>query len=153
MTIWTASWLPSCPSVIPVSGYRAADRAGYQQAPTSLIPRSFPASGLSLFRRRNTSTSTTPSSRNSIPGALWTSWRPLVPIRPYCALKSAKDIEAGICYCHRHLAAQWLEDSLGIKVEEVGHPDLPRFRYLQGKHFAPSYVRREPVEQLCLFDV
>jgi hypothetical protein len=57
------------------------------------------------------------------------------------------------CYCHRHLAAQWLEDSLGIKVEEVGHPDLPRFRYLQGKHFAPSYVRREPVEQLCLFDV
>jgi hypothetical protein len=67
--------------------------------------------------------------------------------------ESAKDIEAGICYCHRHLAAQWLEDSLGIKVEEVGHPDLPRFRYLQGKHFAPSYVRREPVEQLCLFDV
>jgi hypothetical protein len=25
--------------------------------------------------------------------------------------ESAKDIEAGICYCHRHLAAQWLEDS------------------------------------------
>jgi hypothetical protein len=67
--------------------------------------------------------------------------------------ESAKGIEAGICYCHRRLAAQWLEDSLGIKVEEVGHPDLPRFRYLQGKHFAPSYVRREPVEQLCLFDV
>jgi hypothetical protein len=67
--------------------------------------------------------------------------------------ESAKDIEAGICYCHRHVAAQWLEDSLSIKVEEVGHPDLPRFRYLQGKHFAPSYVRREPVEQLCLFDV
>jgi hypothetical protein len=42
--------------------------------------------------------------------------------------------------------------SLGIKVEEVGHPDLPRFRYLRGKHFVPSYVRREPVEQLCLFD-
>jgi Phage integrase family len=37
--------------------------------------------------------------------------------------ESAKGIEAGICYCHRHLAAQWLEDSLGIKVEEVGHPE------------------------------
>ena len=52
--------------------------------------------------------------------------------------ESAKGIEAGICYCHRRLAAQWLEDSLGIKVEEVGNPDLPRFRYLHGKHFAPS---------------
>jgi hypothetical protein len=44
----------------------------------------------------------------------------------------------------RHIAAQWLEDSLGIKVEEVGHPDLSRSRYLRGEHFAPSYVRREP---------
>jgi hypothetical protein len=75
------------------------------------------------------------------------------PTPTMLCFESAKGIEAGICYCHRHLAAQWLEDSLGIKVEEVGHPDLPRFRYLRGKHFVPSYVRREPVEQLCLFDV
>ena len=67
--------------------------------------------------------------------------------------EAAKDIEAGNCYCHRHIAAQWLEDSLGIKVEEVGHHDLPRLRYLRGQNFALSYVRREPVEQLCLFEV
>jgi hypothetical protein len=45
-------------------------------------------------------------------------------------------------------------DSLGIRVEEVGHPDPSRFPYLRGQHVTPpSYVRREPVEQLCLFEV
>jgi hypothetical protein len=71
----------------------------------------------------------------------------LAPNPTMLCFESAKDIEAGICYCHRHLAAQWLEDSLGIKVEEVGHPDLPRFRYLRGQHLtAPSYARRERVD-------
>jgi hypothetical protein len=61
--------------------------------------------------------------------------------------EAAKDIEAGNCYCHRHLAAKWLEDTIGIKVEEVGHPDLPRFRYLNKEHVAaPSYARRERVD-------
>jgi hypothetical protein len=65
--------------------------------------------------------------------------------------ESAKDIEAGICYCHRHIAAQWLEDSLGIKVEEVGHPELSRFRYLRSQHIAsPSYSAQPPTD---LFDL
>ncbi len=33
--------------------------------------------------------------------------------------------------CHRHIVAQWLEDSLGIAVPEVGHPNLDRFACLR----------------------
>jgi hypothetical protein len=33
--------------------------------------------------------------------------------------------------CHRRLATQWLEDRLGITVEEVGHPNLDRFAKLR----------------------
>jgi hypothetical protein len=61
--------------------------------------------------------------------------------------EKVKDIEAGTHYCHRHLVAKWLEDTIGMKVEEVGHPDLPRFRYLNEEHVAaPSYARRERVD-------
>jgi hypothetical protein len=42
----------------------------------------------------------------------------------------AEDIHAGTHYCHRHLAAQWLEDHLGIEVPELGHPRLDRFAHL-----------------------
>lgn len=40
-------------------------------------------------------------------------------------------IQEGKLWCHRHLAAQWLEDRLGIEVEEFGHPDLDRFAKLR----------------------
>jgi len=43
----------------------------------------------------------------------------------------AADIQAGRCYCHRHLAAQWLEDTLGIAVPELDHPGLDRSAYLR----------------------
>lgn len=39
----------------------------------------------------------------------------------------ARDIQAGRCYCHRHLAAQWLENALGIRVPELGYALLDRF--------------------------
>ena len=56
-----------------------------------------------------------------------------------------EDIVAGTHWCHRSIAAQWREDTIGVKVEEVGHPDLPRFRYLRGQHVqAPSYGKRKP---------
>jgi len=45
--------------------------------------------------------------------------------------ESAPDIQAGTQWCHRHLAAQWLEDKLGITVEEFGRPDLDRFAKLR----------------------
>jgi hypothetical protein len=41
--------------------------------------------------------------------------------------EAASGVHDGACWCHRHLAAQWLEGKLGIVVEEVGFPSLDRF--------------------------
>lgn len=61
-----------------------------------------------------------------------------------CALLCYEDprkIDTGEDFCHRHLAAQWLEDTLGIKVEEYGHPDLNRFAALDREGISrPSYA-------------
>jgi hypothetical protein len=61
--------------------------------------------------------------------------------------ESPSDIQAGVKWCHRHLAAQWLEDCLGIKVEEVGHPALDRFAFLRGRGIADPYYQRAPKAQ------
>jgi hypothetical protein len=45
--------------------------------------------------------------------------------------ESASDCHHRNKWCHRHLAAQWLEDRLGIEVREVGFPDLDRFAHLR----------------------
>jgi len=45
--------------------------------------------------------------------------------------ENAVGVREGKLWCHRHLAAQWLEDRLGIKIEEYGHPDLDRFAKLR----------------------
>jgi hypothetical protein len=51
--------------------------------------------------------------------------------------ENAAGIQDGKLWCHRHLAAQWLEDRLGITVEEVGHPKLDRFTKLRLNGVAP----------------
>jgi hypothetical protein len=54
--------------------------------------------------------------------------------------EKAHDCESGKVWCHRHLAAQWLEDHLGIEVQEVGFSNLDRFAYLRSLGIpAPSY--------------
>jgi hypothetical protein len=54
--------------------------------------------------------------------------------------ESASDCDSGKTFCHRHLVAQWLEDRLGILVEEVGHPKLDRFAFLRAQGItAPDY--------------
>jgi hypothetical protein len=54
--------------------------------------------------------------------------------------EAAHDCTAGSKWCHRHLAAQWLEDRLGIEVQEVGFPHLDRFAYLRNLGIPlPSY--------------
>lgn len=54
----------------------------------------------------------------------------------------AHDIQSGAKWCHRHVVAQWLEDRLSIKVEEVGFPELDRFAFLRTNGIAPpSYLR------------
>ena len=54
--------------------------------------------------------------------------------------EKAYDCDAGKIWCHRHVAARWLEDSLGIEVQEVGFPRLDRFAYLRNHGIpAPSY--------------
>jgi hypothetical protein len=68
--------------------------------------------------------------------------------------ESPKDIIAGSKWCHRSICAQWLEDTIGVKVEEVGHPDLPRFRYVRGQHIAaPSYSAQPPTDLLDLLAI
>jgi hypothetical protein len=57
----------------------------------------------------------------------------------------AADIQAGRGYCHRHLVAQWLEDTLGIAVPEVDHPGLDRFAYLRALGLEPPRFRKRPV--------
>jgi hypothetical protein len=55
--------------------------------------------------------------------------------------ESPKDIQAGTKWCHRHIAAVWLEDSLGIEVREVGQRDLDRFHLLRKVGVTPpSYA-------------
>jgi hypothetical protein len=51
--------------------------------------------------------------------------------------EEAHDCHAGSAWCHRHLAARWLEDRLGIEVREVGYPNLDRFAFLR-KHGLPA---------------
>jgi len=54
--------------------------------------------------------------------------------------EAAHDCHTGRKRCHRHLAAQWLEDRLGIEVREVGFPNLDRFAYLRNLGIPlPSY--------------
>jgi hypothetical protein len=54
--------------------------------------------------------------------------------------EAAHDCHAGSKWCQRHLAAKWLEDRLGIEVQEVGFPDLNRFAFLRKLAIAtPSY--------------
>jgi len=57
--------------------------------------------------------------------------------------ETADECHAGRKWCHRHLAAQWLEDRLGIEVPEVAFPRLDRFAYLRNLGIpTPSYCPR-----------
>jgi hypothetical protein len=54
--------------------------------------------------------------------------------------ETASDCHLGRTFCHRHLVAQWLEDSLDIEVPEVGHLRLDRFAFLRAHGIkAPNY--------------
>jgi hypothetical protein len=58
--------------------------------------------------------------------------------------ENAREIEAGTCWCHRHLVAAWLEERLGIEVLEVGHEDRPldRWAHLRERGIAPPRYER-----------
>lgn len=43
----------------------------------------------------------------------------------------AQDVHEGRSWCHRHLVAKWLEDTLDIVIVEVGWPGLDRFAHLR----------------------
>jgi hypothetical protein len=66
--------------------------------------------------------------------------------------ESASDCESGKTFCHRHLVAQWLEDSLDIKVEEIGRPNLDRFAFLRAQGIEPPDYRTSTSEQLITSD-
>lgn len=51
-------------------------------------------------------------------------------------------IQRGEKWCHRHLAATWLEQQLGITVAEVGFPNLERFAALHASGIPdPVYLK------------
>jgi hypothetical protein len=56
--------------------------------------------------------------------------------------EAAADIQARRCYCHRNLAAQWLENRLGIEVQEIGYPQLDRFAHLRALGIEPPRFRK-----------
>jgi hypothetical protein len=63
--------------------------------------------------------------------------------------ETASDCHSGKTFCHRHLVAQWLEDRLGIEVQEVGHPKLDRFAFLRVQEIkAPDYRTTTPNDPL-----
>lgn len=43
----------------------------------------------------------------------------------------ASDIDAGRLWCHRHLVAEWLENTLSIEVPEYGWPRFDRWGALR----------------------
>lgn len=55
--------------------------------------------------------------------------------------EKAAGVQDGTLWCHRHLAAQWLEDTLDIKVEEFAFPDLDRFAKLRRNGVTPPVYR------------
>jgi hypothetical protein len=146
MTIWTASWAAKLPighTRVRIS--RGGPRwlpAGSYKSYSAFFPGKWfkSVSPQEYLDRYNTMLA------KLDPKRVVDELEALGPNSTMLCFEAAKDIEAGKCYCHRHVAAQWLEDTLGIKVEEVGHPDLFRFRYLNEEHVAaPSYARRERV--------
>jgi hypothetical protein len=67
--------------------------------------------------------------------------------------EKVKDIEQEPTTAIANWQPKWLEDMIGMKVEEVGHPDLSRFRYLRGQHVkSPTYDKRPPQDLLDLLD-
>lgn len=60
-----------------------------------------------------------------------------------CCYESASQIHHGATFCHRHFAAKWLEDSLGIRIDEVGAPEqFDRWMKLRSEGLEPpSYPR------------
>lgn len=61
-----------------------------------------------------------------------------------CCYESVRDIRAGVCGCHRHLAAAWFERHLDIRCEEVGAPDLERFTYWNAHPILPAPPGERP---------
>lgn len=64
--------------------------------------------------------------------------------------ESPASIAAGTKFCHRHLAAKWLTDTLGLPVREIEHPDLYPFKVFDRLSIpVPKYQRPEPVNILA----
>jgi hypothetical protein len=140
MTIWTSSWSTKMPpGYTRVSISRGAPRWHRPETfkhyaplkPSKWFKTASPQEYLDLY--------------NAIldkldPRRVVDDLEALGPNPTMLCFEAAKDIESGLKWCHRSICAQWLEDTIGVKVEEVGHPDLPRFGYLRRQHVqAPNY--------------
>lgn len=66
-------------------------------------------------------------------------------IATLCCFESAAHIDAGQCWCHRHVVAAWLERELGLTVEEVAFPRLDRFALLRSRQDETPLQLRLPL--------
>lgn len=57
-----------------------------------------------------------------------------------CCFESVESIASGLKFCHRHLVAKWLKDTLDLTVQEFGAPDLAPFKAFERIHVkVPDY--------------
>jgi hypothetical protein len=136
--IGTASWRTVLPhSASPVSVSRGVPRriAGYHRVralePGNWFRSVSPARYLELYRE---------ILDRLDPREVYDRLRSFGDYPVLLCWESSADCHAGKAWCHRHLAAQWLEDRLDIQVQEIGHPNLDRFAFLRQQGIgAPSY--------------
>lgn len=65
--------------------------------------------------------------------------------------ESPVDIHAGTKFCHRHMVAKWLHDTLGVVVRELNAPDpFNPWRAFERLDIpVPIYPRKQPVNLLA----
>lgn len=62
-----------------------------------------------------------------------------------CCYERPQDIHAGATFCHRHIAAQWLRDRLGVDAPELAAPEgFDPWAQYRAQGITPPSFKREP---------
>jgi hypothetical protein len=137
--ILTASWsaqLPAEATTVGISRGTPRGRAGYRRLPALFPGRWFRSVAPQTYLRRYAEILARLDPASVRDRLLTFGDMPVL-----LCFERAADIHSGQCFCHRHLVAQWLEDTLGMAVPEVGHPGLDRFAHLRALGIASPRFR------------
>jgi hypothetical protein len=140
-SIWTASWfakLPADATPVGISRGVPRGRAGYRRLrepePGEWFKSVPPERYLAVYRE---------ILERLDPAAIRDRLLAFGGKPVMLCFERADDINSGSKWCHRHIVATWLEDTLGIAVPEVAHPSLDRFAYLRTRGIdSPRFGRR-----------